>query len=436
MRSTDRDNGEKFSPKDKVLALCGLLERKSQIDNEEVGRLVKTLSDAIAEGHQICFDGEGRSLNVAQAFRSIILGIGGQAYLGKQPPVYRQGARYVVISGSGTTTGPLKRMQLAKKAGLETILITADASSEKNIMSTIADHTLDVVARGEDGGIHKSHEVVMNWLESQLDGISEEAVRSMNEVAPMGTLFEQSAFITSLLACINIADSVRGIETPRLRAIIDSNDYGKQMSKLLELSIKGGTVKGKRIRDLGAEADSAGARGLTQLLFRGGNVLVSGEGVTDSVMEMFAQRLYHLKFMAHTTSGTIVPPITSEMMVVCASRSGYSNSPLVSATIAARKESRLAVITGDPKGSLAQVAEKFKAPAVFLSDLGYATHEGFEEKRFTRKMMDPIDYDIVDPVFATKCLLLCDGVVAKLMELLSITESSMKARHQLDKEKI
>ena len=437
-------NGTDFSPKNNVLGLCKLLDKLSCIDDKKFRQLVSTLSNAIAEGHQICFDGEGRSLNVAQAFASLILGIGGQAYFGKQPPVYRQGARYVVISGSGRTTGPLKRLQLAKKAGLETILITADASSttstmKKNLLAGFADLVVEVITKNPQKMEHdqvlphrprSARNRIGGWLEKQLEGTT------VRELAPMGTVFEEAAFVTSILAAINIADTVRGITAPKLRFILDQKDFKRQFSKLLELVVKGGIVNGTRITGLCKEADSLGARELVRLLCKGGDVMVSGEGVTNCIMEMFAQRLYHLKFRAHTTSGTIVPPITPDMMLVCASMSGQSNSPLVSASIAARKKSRLAVITGDLESHLARIAKEAGAPITLLSDLDYATREGFAEKRFTRKMTDPIHGDIVDPIFATKCLLLCDGVVAKLMELMSITESRMKTRHQLDKEKI
>lgn len=425
-----------FSPENEARRLFALL-RNTRLDEAQFRRATESVTHAISEGLPICVDGEGRSFDVALSLKSILLGLGAHIYRAREPPPFRHGSRYIAISGSGATVGPLKRMKLAKAAGMETILITENAESPKNEMARMADAIIELpsVKSQNEGG-------KKDWLEHELKGAT--------SVAPMGTIFEDAAFVSCQIISVNAILKLGNVSLPELAALGEGS-YGEQYDRLLDVAENGGTVSGTKIAGLVAEANAA-AEMVRQLydskreIERGlvaknvplemvgelareisPEVILAGEGVANYTLEMFAQRLYHISFRAHTTSGTVVPPITKGKLVVALSCSGESSAPVTAAKIASMKEAWFSAITASPDSSLAEIARGAGRPVVLLSSLRYIKKVGFEERRLGKKLSVP------DPVFSTKALMLLDSVIAREIPMLGLAEGELKKRHQQDK---
>lgn len=422
-----------FSPEKEARRLFALL-RNTRIDDTQFKRVTESVAEAMSGGLPICVDGEGRSLDVALGLKSILLGLGAQMYRAREPPPVRCGSKYIAISGSGATVGPLKRMKLAKDAGMETILITENAGSSKNEMARMADHIIEL-----PGMKSQSEKVKKDWLEHELAGAT--------SVAPMGTIFEDAAFVSCQMISINtVLKLVGNTFIPELAAL-GKGSFTEQYERLLDVAENGGEVSGTKINGLAAEASQAAGiveqfynskREIAQMLAAkkvpsdaaselSPEVILAGEGVANYTLEMFAQRLYHISFRAHTTSGTVVPPITKEKLVVALSCSGESSAPVTAAKIASMKEAWFSVITSASDSSLAEIARGAGRQSVRLSSLQYIKKVGFEERRFGKQLGVP------DPVFLTKALLLLDSVIAREISLLGLAEGELKKRHQQDK---
>ncbi len=394
------------------------LLRNVRVREDQFEKVAESLAGAaVPEGPPVCVDGEGRSFDVALSLKSMLLGLGANVCLAREHPLFRPGSVYLAVSGSGATImGSTKRMKLAKDAGMETILITENADDPKNEMARMAEHVVE------------------------LPGIAK------GQVAPMGTVFEEAAFLSCLIISMRVMSQLGGVFPPELAAL-GRGSYGEQYARLLDISENGGTVSGTR--GLMAEAVQAAeivgqlysskreiesglvAKNVPQEMAGelarkiGPDVILAGEGVADCILKMFAQRLYHLSFRAHTLSGTIVPPITKEKLVVALSCSGESSAPVTAAKIASMKSAWFSPITAFPDSSLAEVARGADRQIVRLSALvGY--NAGFGD-------IGGKQPSLPDPVFCAKALLLLDAVIAKEMALLELNESDLKKRHQQDK---
>lgn len=427
-----------FSPEKEARHLLALL-RNVEVKEGQFEKVTESLTRAVSEGLPICVDGEGRSFDVALSLKSILLGLGASAYRAREPPLFRPGSVYIAVSGSGATTGPMKRMELARDAGMETILITEKkAHQHGSRMAQLADLVIELPGPSgpEAGG--------KDWLEKELAGAT--------SVAPMGTLFEEAAFLSCLVISTNVISQLGNVSLPEL-ADLGKGGFREQYVRLLEVSGNGGRVSETKVTGLLAEA--GGAAHVVERLYMskremadglrarmkgtdermmgelareiGPEVILAGEGVANYTLEMFAQRLYHLSFRAHTISGTIVPPITKEKLVLMLSCSGESSSPVTAAKIAAMKGAWFSPITAFWDSSLAEVAKGAGRQITRLSGLGYIRNVGFEERRLGKKLSVP------DPVFCAKALLLLDAMTAKEIALLELKEGDLKKRHQQDK---
>lgn len=424
-----------FSPENEARRLFALL-RNTDIDGAQFEKVIESMTGAISGGLPVCIDGEGRSLDVALGLKSILLGLGAQMYRAREPPMFRRGSKYIAISGSGATVGPLKRMKLAKDAGMETILITENADQPKNEMARMADNIIELPSMKS-----QSEKVKKDWLE--LAGAT-------SDIAPMGTIFEDAAFVSCQMISINTVLKLGNTSIPELAAL-GKGSFTEQYERLLDVAENGGEVSGTKITGLAAEASQAAGiveqfynskREIEKMLVAkkvpadvasefarelSPEVILAGEGVANYTLEMFAQRLYHISFRAHTTSGTVVPPITKGKLVVALSCSGESSAPVTAAKIASMKEAWFSAITSSSDSSLAEIARGAGGQSVRLSNLQYIKKVGFEERRFGKQLSVP------DPVFLTKALLLLDSVIAKEISLLGLAEGELKKRHQQDK---
>ncbi len=425
-----------FSPEKEARRLFALL-RNTGIDGTQFEKVTESITEAISEGLPVCVDGEGRSLDVALGLKSMLLGLGAHMYRAREPPPFRRGSRYIAISGSGATVGPLKRMKLAKDAGMETILITENADQPKNGMARMADRIIELPS--------------MKSQNEEVKKDRHELAGATSDIAPMGTIFEDAAFVSCQMISVNaILKLVGNAFIPELAAL-GKGGFREQYERLLDVAENGGEVSGTRINGLVAEAAQAAdmvgqfynsKREIEKMLVAKKvpadvagqlarelppEVILAGEGVANYTLEMFAQRLYHISFRAHTTSGTVVPPITKGTLVVALSCSGESSAPVTAAKIASMKEAWFSAITSSSDSSLAKIARGAGMQSVRLSSLQYIKRVGFEERRFGQQLSVP------DPVFSTKALLLLDSVIAREISLLGLAEGELTKRHQQDK---
>lgn len=413
-----------FSPENEAKLLFALL-RSTRLEDGQLEKAKDSLASAISEGATVCVDGGGRSLDVMLSLKSMLLGLGANAHLAKEPPKPGRGSKYMAISGSGATAGPLERIKLAGEAGMETILVTESASLPENRMAKMADIIVELQGPELTSGAAMA--------------------------APMGTVFEEAAFVSCLTVFMGVLD-----ELGRLPAELEvlsgkkGKSYGGRYLRLLDVSENGLSSGTGKVAGLAAEA--GGAAHIVERLYRSKQetakslrlmgdvpeelasgimepeVLLAGEGTSDYILEMFAQRLYQISFGAHMMSGAIVPPITKEKIVIPLSCSGESSLPVTAAKIAAMKGAWFSPITASGDSSLAEVARGAGRPVVKLSGLYGRRSGGFFAERCLGGQLS-----VPDPVFSTKALILLDSIIAKEISLLGLTERELKKRHQQDK---
>jgi len=153
----------------------------------EVGSVLSSLQEAQKERSKVLVVGAGRSGLVGKAFAMRLMHLGFDVYvLGETiTPHVGDNDIVLVISGSGTTSGPLNAANMAKKLNAKVIAIT---SKECSPLAKTADLVVDIPGRQD---IAKEDEYTSRQLKGQHESL-----------APMGTMFEETCmiFLDSIIA--------------------------------------------------------------------------------------------------------------------------------------------------------------------------------------------------------------------------------------------
>ena len=154
-----------------------------EIDREQVKRMVDLLVDVYNKNgrSKILVMGAGRSGLVGRAFAMRLLHLGYNVYVLGDTIVPRIGDRDVVIaiSGSGSTKLIVTAAEAAKKVGAKIVAITSYPDSP---LGRLADIVVRIPGRTK---VSRSEE---DYFARQILGIHE-------QLAPLGTLFEDTAMI-------------------------------------------------------------------------------------------------------------------------------------------------------------------------------------------------------------------------------------------------
>lgn len=153
----------------------------------EVELILSSLQEAQKERSKVLIIGAGRSGLVGKAFAMRLMHLGFDVYvLGETiTPHVGDNDLVIVISGSGTTSGPLNAANMAKKLNSKVIAIT---SKENSPLAKTADLVVDIPGRQD---IAKEDEYTSRQLKGQHESL-----------APMGTMFEDTCmiFLDSVIA--------------------------------------------------------------------------------------------------------------------------------------------------------------------------------------------------------------------------------------------
>lgn len=153
----------------------------------EVESILSSLQEAQKDRSKVLIIGAGRSGLVGKAFAMRLMHLGFDVYvLGETiTPHVGDNDLVIVISGSGTTSGPLNAANMAKKLNSKVIAIT---SKENSPLAKTADLVVDIPGRQD---IAKEDEYTSRQLKGQHESL-----------APMGTMFEDTCmiFLDSIIA--------------------------------------------------------------------------------------------------------------------------------------------------------------------------------------------------------------------------------------------
>ncbi|MFQ5891805.1 MAG: 6-phospho-3-hexuloisomerase [Candidatus Methanofastidiosia archaeon] len=149
----------------------------SRIRDDDIDQML----DAILHAKRIFIVGAGRSGLVGKAFAMRLMNLDLDVHvIGETTtPAFTKEDILVAISGSGETRFPLTASQVAIETGGKVVAVT---SRPKSILARLADILVVVKGRTKDEGVPSS------YTERDLKS-------SYRQLAPLGTLFEDSAMI-------------------------------------------------------------------------------------------------------------------------------------------------------------------------------------------------------------------------------------------------
>lgn len=152
-------------------------------------------------------------------------------------------------------------------------------------------------------------------------------------------------------------------------------------------------------------------------------IFVIGAGRSGLVARAFAMRLMHLGFDVYVVGETIMPPVTSNDILITVSGSGRTRTVVAVAEAARSIGARVIALTtyiDSPLAKLADVIVRIPGRTKLALEEDYIVRQvrGFHEP------LAPLGtlFEIVTMIFL-------DGVVVELMKKLDITEEEMKERH-------
>lgn len=144
-----------------------------------------------------------------------------------------------------------------------------------------------------------------------------------------------------------------------------------------------------------------------------GRIFIYGAGRSGFIGRSFAQRLMHLGIKSCFVSDAVTYRYGKEDLLIIISGSGETTSPKAIAKKAKEIGGKIALLTGNPKSSIA-----------ILSDLVIKLEGKNKEKATTQETLAPYT-----SLFDISTLSILDSIGASLMLLLKITEKDIDGRH-------
>jgi len=161
--------------------IATFIERSiEELDKREVEKFTEKLVEIYSKGAKVLVMGAGRSGLVGRAFAMRLMHLGFQSYvLGDTiTPSISSGDAAIAISGSGTTELTVTAAKAAKKVGAQVLAITSYPDSP---LGEIADLVLMIPGRTK--------------LAEEKDYFSRQILGIHEPLAPLGTLFEDTAMV-------------------------------------------------------------------------------------------------------------------------------------------------------------------------------------------------------------------------------------------------
>ena len=152
-------------------------------------------------------------------------------------------------------------------------------------------------------------------------------------------------------------------------------------------------------------------------------VFVAGAGRSGLVAKAFAMRLMHLGFSVHAVGGSVTPPIKKNDLMVVISGSGETSSVRIAVEAAKKHGAKIASLTGSAGSSVARLSDvvvivPMSVPRAKSQDYIANQLEGITST------LTPLG-----TVFELSALVLCDSVIAELMDRMGISEEMMRQKH-------
>lgn len=142
-------------------------------------------------------------------------------------------------------------------------------------------------------------------------------------------------------------------------------------------------------------------------------IFIYGAGRSGFIGRCFAQRLMHLGIKSCFVSDAVTYNYGKEDLLVIISGSGETTSPKAIAEKAKEIGGKIALLTGNPKSSIA-----------LLSDLVIKLEGKSKEKAMTQETLAPFT-----SLFDISTLSILDSIGASLMLILEISEEDIDERH-------
>jgi 6-phospho-3-hexuloisomerase len=169
----------------------------------------------------------------------------------------------------------------------------------------------------------------------------------------------------------------------------------------------------EEIRAAVARTDPTQVVALVDAVLQAKRVFVGGAGRSLLMMKAFAMRLMHLGISAHVVGETITPAVEPGDLLILGTGSGQTRTTLAIMEAARDRGARTAAITAHPTSPIARGADivlEIQTP-ITGRDLPFRSHQP------------------PGSLFEQCLLILCEGVVLRLMQPLGTTEEQMRARH-------
>ncbi len=152
-------------------------------------------------------------------------------------------------------------------------------------------------------------------------------------------------------------------------------------------------------------------------------IFTYGAGRSGLVAKAFAMRLMHLGKTVYIIGDIITPAITKDDCIVLISGSGETLSVINTAKVAKQIGSKILSITSYRNSTLAKLSDH----VVIIK--GRTKLDG-ETDYFIRQIVG--EYKSLAPLgtlFELATMIFLDAVIARLMDILKVTEEDMKSRH-------
>lgn len=154
---------------------------------------------------------------------------------------------------------------------------------------------------------------------------------------------------------------------------------------------------------------------LCQSILKAKRLFVGGAGRSGLIMKCFAMRLMQLGLKVFVVGETITPSLNNKDMLIIGSGSGETNSMVCITEKAKRIGAKIALVTIFPHSSLGKLADiniQISASSIKSSEVSPV-----------------VSIQPLGNLFETSLLILSDGVVMRLIEILQIDQSMMFTRH-------
>ncbi len=140
-------------------------------------------------------------------------------------------------------------------------------------------------------------------------------------------------------------------------------------------------------------------------------IFTYGRGRSGNVAKAFAVRLMHLGYSTYVIGETITAPVQKDDVVICISGSGTTYPVVMTAELGRRQGARVVAVTAHEESEVARLAH-------VVIPLRHPPGNG-ERAKFAP----------LGTLFETSAWLLCDAIVAMLMDRLGESELKMRERH-------